>query len=91
MSLTFVLFEACSCFAMAILMSSVLSLGLPPVLPLARAASRPALVHSERRLCSNSANIAMSWKNSMPVCSYSHLLSATPHGYSVFSVVQAFR
>ena len=67
MSLTFVLFEACSCFAMAILMSSIFSLGLPPVLPLARAASRPALVRSEIRLCSNSASIAISWKNNMPV------------------------
>ena len=52
---------------MAILMSSAFSLGLPPVLPLARAASRPALVRSEILLCSNSASIAMSWKNSMPV------------------------
>ena len=52
---------------MAILMSSILSLGLPPVLPLARAASRPALVRSEIRLCSNSASIAISRKNSMPV------------------------
>ena len=51
----------------AILMSSVFSLGLSPVLPLARATSRPALVRSEMILCSNSANIAMSWKNSMPV------------------------
>jgi hypothetical protein len=67
MSLIFVLFEACSCLAMVILMSSAFSLGLPPFLPLARAASRPALVRSEMRLCSNSANIAMSWKNSMPV------------------------
>ena len=40
---------------MAILMLSAFSLGLPPVLPLARAASRPALVRSEIRLCSNSA------------------------------------
>ena len=67
MSLTFVLFEVWSCFAMAILMSSVLSLGLPPVLPLVRAASRPALVRSEIRLCSNSESLAISWKNSMPV------------------------
>ncbi len=48
-------------------MSSAFSLGLPPFLPLARAAWMPALVRSEIRLCSNSANIAMSWKNSMPV------------------------
>jgi hypothetical protein len=46
---------------------SAFSLGLPPFLPLARAASRPALVYSEMKVFSHSANIAMSWKNSVPI------------------------
>jgi hypothetical protein len=77
---------------MAILMASAFSLGLPPVLPLARSASRPALVRSEIRLCSNSAYIAMSWKNSMPVGVLVLTSSVSDTTWMFrFSAVRAFR